>query len=80
MTAGGEADGGGDHLERISEAVNDVRHAINSPLTAILAEVELMLMDADALNEEQVGGLRTIEEMAHRIRDLTARLKTVAEL
>ncbi len=80
MAEGEEAGGGSEHLERISEAVGDVRHAISSPLTAILAEVELMLMDADDLNEEQVSGLKTIEEMAHRIRDLTAQLKTIAEL
>ncbi len=54
-------------------------HAISSPLTAILAEVELMLMDADDLNAEQVGGLRTIEEMALRIRHLSSQLKTIAE-
>ncbi len=74
-----ETGGGGERLERFSEVVRDVRHAINSPLTAIMAEAELMLMDADELNEEQVSGLRTIEEMARRIRDLVAELKTIGE-
>ncbi len=80
MAEGGKPGRGSAQLERISEAVSDVRHAINSPLTAILAEVELMLMDADDLNDEQVRGLKAIEEMAGRIRDLVAQLKTIAEL
>ncbi len=74
-----EPGGEGEHLDRITEVVRDVRHAINSPLTAIMAEVELMLMDAEDLNEEQVSGLSTINEMARRIRDLVAELKRIDE-
>ncbi len=44
-----------------------------------MAEVELMLMEAEDLNEEQVSGLKTINEMARRIRDLVAELKTIDE-
>lgn len=69
--------GGGERLDRIAEAIREVRHAIISPLTAIMAEAELMLMDAEKLGEEQVNGLETICEMGRRIRDLVAELKTI---
>lgn len=73
----GEPGGGEGRLDRITETVRDVRHAINSPLTAIMAEVELMLMDAEDFNEEQISGLETIGEMARRIRDLVAELNMI---
>jgi signal transduction histidine kinase len=61
-------------LSRVLEVVRDVRHEINSPLTAIMAEAELLLMDAEQLNQEQVQSLTTIVAMARRIRDLNAQL------
>ncbi len=62
-------------VERLLEQVRHVRHEINSPLTAIMAEAELLLTDAEGLNEEQRKGLQAIYDMAHRIRDLLAGLR-----
>ncbi len=66
-------------IERLLESVREVCHKINSPLTAIMAEAELLLMDAEDLNEEQRKGLQTIEQMARRIRDLLVRLRELGE-
>lgn len=64
-------------LELLTRAVKDVRHDISTPLTAILAETELLLMDVDQLNAEQRRGVEAIGEMARRIRDLVSRLEEV---
>jgi signal transduction histidine kinase len=64
-----------EQFRRVVEVVRRVRHDINSPLTAIMAETELLLMDADRLTSEQLRGLDTIEAMARRIRDLVADLR-----
>ena len=60
-----------DHVMRI---VSEVRHAVSSPLTSLLAESELMLMDSDQLNEEQHRSLTTMQLMSQRIRDLMMKL------
>jgi signal transduction histidine kinase len=69
-----------DQLRRydyLAEAVAEARHGINSPLTAIMAEAELLLMDEDLLTEEQKGSLETIEAMAKRIAEYVDRLRTI---
>jgi signal transduction histidine kinase len=57
--------------------IRRVRHDINNPLTSVMAETQLILMDADDLSEEQKRGLETIEAMAGRIRDLTQELHEI---
>lgn len=59
-------------LETVLHHVARARHDINNPLTTILAETQLLLLDAEdaALRES----LETIERQARRIRDLVARL------
>lgn len=61
-------------LGHVIAIVRDVHHEINSPLTAIMAETQLMLMDADELSAEQRRSLETIEAMAQRIRDVLRQL------
>jgi len=61
-------------LEHVTAVVRNVHHEINSPLTAILAETQLMLMDADQLSAEQRRSLEAIEAMAQRIRELLRQL------
>lgn len=61
-----------DHVMRV---VSEVRHAVSSPLTSLLAEAELMLLDGDQLSDEQRSSLETMQSMSHRIRDLLKRLK-----
>ncbi len=52
------------------ERLRKLRHDIANPLSAILAETQLLLMDEGARDEETVRGLREIEHLSRRIRDL----------
>jgi len=61
-------------LEHVVAVVRNVHHEINSPLTAIMAETQLMLMDADQLPAEQRRSLEAIEAMGQRIRELLRQL------
>jgi signal transduction histidine kinase len=73
------ASGGWDEaqLERMNRVFRHIRHEIGTPLTAIMAETELLLMDADQLNAEQTRSVEAIGAMARRIRDLVARLEGI---
>ncbi len=42
-------------------------HDLANPLSVVLAEVQLLLLDADRLPEETVAGLRNIEAAATRM-------------
>lgn len=55
--------------------VRKVRHDVNNPLTAALAEVQLLLMDVEG--EEARESLEVIQEQLRRIRD---RVQELAEL
>ncbi len=66
-----------ERLERYVELVREVRHEINNPLTSLLAEAQLMLMDEDQLSSEQKRAVKVIEEQAQRIRELVRRLEEV---
>lgn len=56
--------------------LSKIRHDVNNPLTAALAETQLLLMDA-ADGTEDSRSLRTVEEQLHRIRDLVALLNAL---
>jgi len=45
-----------------------LRHDLANPLAAVLAEVQLILMDADALSEDTQVSLRAIEAAAVKMR------------
>lgn len=47
-----------------------LRHDIANPLSALLAEVQLMLLDAEKLDEATVRGLREMERLAGRMRTI----------
>ena len=64
-------------LEKVNRVVRDLRHEIGTPLTAIMAETELLLMDADQLSAEQTRSVEAIGAMARRIRDLVAQLEAI---
>jgi signal transduction histidine kinase len=63
-----------DRIDKLMATIEVVRHEVKSPLTAIIAETELLLMDADKLSEEHVNSLQTIEAMTQRVRHLVGRL------
>ena len=77
MTDIGSEGRGESRLERVDRFVRDFRHEIGTPLTAIMAETELLLMDADQLSAEQARSVEAIGAMARRIRDLVAQLEVI---
>lgn len=52
------------------ERLSKLRHDLSNPLSALLAEVQLMLLNAAGYDAETLGGLREIEKLAIRMRSL----------
>jgi signal transduction histidine kinase len=59
-----------------ADRVARLRHDLSNPLAAILAETQLLLLDAEKLDAETVRGLRQIEAAARRMRDVLQALHT----
>ncbi len=57
------ADGGADVIRKL-------RHDLANPLAAILAEAQLLLLNEAQLDAETVEGLREIESLARRMREM----------
>src|SRR5256885_10634860 len=57
-------------MEELRAALQKVRHDLANPLAAILAETQLLLLNADRYDEETVTGLRQIETLARKMRQL----------
>jgi len=53
-----------------AEDIRRLRHDLANPLAAILAEAQLLLLDEDTLGAETVDGLRQIEALARRMREM----------
>jgi signal transduction histidine kinase len=45
-----------------------LRHDLANPLAAVLAEAQLLLLDAPALDVETRRAIKVIEDMAHKMR------------
>lgn len=54
----------------MSEDIRKLKHDLANPLSAILAETQLMLLDADTLSEEVVIYLKEMESLSRRMRDI----------
>ena len=50
--------------------LRQVRHDLSNPLSAILAEAQLLLLNAEKYDAETLAGLRQIEALARRMREL----------
>ena len=61
-------------LAAILETAIAVNHEVNNPLTAVLGNTQLLLMQADRLDPQFAKRLRDIEQSALRIKDVTQRL------
>lgn len=57
------ADGPGDSVQKL-------RHDLANPLAAVLAETQLLLLSPDLLNAETLAGLKQIETLARRMRQI----------
>lgn len=62
-------------INEIAEIVARVRHEINNPLTGVLGQAQLLLREE--LNERARKRVETIEDLALRLRDIVAVLRTV---
>jgi len=56
--------------ESSDERFRRFRHDLANPLSAILAETQLMLLRASSLDAETVTSLKEIEGLARRMRDI----------
>lgn len=63
-----------ERLGAVQETAVTVNHEINNPLTAILGNVQLLLMKRRELDDELAAKLKIIETSALKIRDVTQRL------
>lgn len=55
------------------ERFRQLRHDLSNPLSAILAEAQLMLLRADTLDQETVTSLKEIEALSRRMREILQR-------
>ncbi len=56
--------------ESESDPIRKLRHDLANPLAAILAETQLLLLNEADLDREMVEGLRSIESLARRMREM----------
>jgi len=59
-----------------SEIIRKLRHDLSNPLAAILAETQLLLLNEAVLDAETLEGLREIEALARRMREMLAATRT----
>ncbi|MFQ5500399.1 MAG: histidine kinase dimerization/phospho-acceptor domain-containing protein [Candidatus Zixiibacteriota bacterium] len=63
-----------ERLTAIIETAVTVNHEVNNPLTAILGNIQLLLMKRTDLDDDLRAKLKTVEESAMKIRDVTQKL------
>lgn len=51
-------------------AMSKLRHDLSNPLAAILAETQLLLLSPEKLDAEALAGLKQIEDLARKMRQL----------
>ena len=64
-------------VREMVELVRETRHDANSPLTAALGHVQLLLDEPAAQDPEVQESLTVVEEQLKRLADILARLKAV---
>jgi light-regulated signal transduction histidine kinase (bacteriophytochrome) len=52
------------------DPVAKLRHSLANPLAALLAEVQLLLMDGESLDESTRHAMREVERLAIRMRTI----------
>ena len=54
----------------IDDPLRRLLHDLANPLSALLAETQLLLLNPDQLNPETLASLKEIERLARRMRDM----------
>jgi signal transduction histidine kinase len=57
-----------------AERLSRLRHDLSNPLSALLAETQLLLMNESEIDPETVTGLKEIEALAIRMRTMLREL------
>ena len=57
-----------------SERLSRLRHDLSNPLSALLAETQLLLLNESRMDAEILAGLREIEGLAIRMRTMLREL------
>ncbi len=52
------------------KAMAKLRHDLSNPLSAILAETQLLLLAPEKYDEETLSGLKQIEDLARKMRQM----------
>ena len=52
------------------DPLGKLRHDLSNPLSAILAETQLLLLSPEKYDEETIASLKQIESLARRMRQL----------
>jgi K+-sensing histidine kinase KdpD len=68
-----------ERLNAIIETATTVNHEINNPLTAVLGNIQLLLMKRGDLDEEMKKKLKVVEESALRIKEVTQKLMNITQ-
>jgi signal transduction histidine kinase len=58
------------------DPVRRLRHDLANPLSALLAETQLLLLNPEQLTTETLNSLKEIERLARRMRDMLHATKT----
>jgi signal transduction histidine kinase len=56
-------------------ALSKLRHDLSNPLSAILAETQLLLLTPEKHDEETLAGLKQIEDLARKMRQMLQSLE-----
>lgn len=64
--------------DRPSDPFRQLRHDLANPLAALLAETQLLLLNANRLDPETVDSLHEMESLARRMRDILASSRQTA--
>jgi signal transduction histidine kinase len=54
----------------LQATLSKLRHDLSNPLAAILAETQLLLLTPEKYDEETLTGLKQIEDLARKMRQL----------
>jgi len=65
--------------EAVVETAVTINHEVNNPLTAVLGNVQLLLLNAQELSPDIRGKLKAVEESALRIKEVTQNLMRIIE-
>jgi hypothetical protein len=57
-----------------AERLSQLRHDLSNPLSALLAETQLLLLNESQMDSETVTGLKEIEALAIRMRAMLREL------